>query len=84
MKTQVFGDYLEDLASSEESLVMRFSPSSIPLKQRWRNNGLSADFMADYMTSFFPGNEEVTAAINKKEEIKSAVGYIANELLKMP
>ncbi|MEC4892500.1 MAG: ATP-binding protein [Oscillatoria sp. PMC 1051.18] len=60
---------------------MRFSPSSVPLKQRWRNNGLSADFMADYMTTFFPGNERVTAAINKKEEIKGAVGYIANELL---
>ncbi|MEC4990058.1 MAG: DUF6272 family protein [Oscillatoria sp. PMC 1068.18] len=60
---------------------MRFSPSSVPLKQRWRNNGLSADFMADYMTTFFPGDEQANTVINKKEEIKSAVGYIANELL---
>lgn len=81
MKTQVFGNFVENLPVSDESLVMRFSPSSVPLKQRWRNNGLSADFMADYMTTFFPGNERVTAAINKKEEIKGAVGYIANELL---
>ena len=77
---QTFGDFIE-LPASQEYLIIGFSPSSIPLKQRWRNNGLSADFMADYLATFFPGNEDDTSTIEKQAEIKSAVSYIANELL---
>ncbi|MGB3268149.1 MAG: ATP-binding protein [Microcoleus sp.] len=77
---QTFGDFIEQ-APCQEYLIIGFSPSSIPLKQRWRNNGLSADFLADYLTSFFPGNEDDPSTIDRKVEIKSAVSYIANELL---
>ena len=77
---QNFGDFIEQSAS-QEYLIIGFSPSSIPLKQRWRNNGLSADFLADYLTSFFPGNEDDPSTIDRQAEIKSAVSYIANELL---
>lgn len=64
-----------------ESLTLRFSPSSIPLKQRWRNNGLSADFLAGYVTTFFPRVEDDPASEARREEIRGAVNYIANELL---
>jgi hypothetical protein len=77
---QTFGDFIE-LPASQEYLIIGFSPSSIPLKQRWRNNGLSADFMADYLATFFPDNEDDTSTIDRQAEIKSAVSYIANELL---
>ncbi len=77
---QTFGDFLEP-TPSQEYLIIGFSPSSIPLKQRWRNNGLSADFLADYLTTFFPGNEDDPSTIDRQAEIKSAVSYIANELL---
>ncbi|WP_445174186.1 DUF6272 family protein [Microcoleus sp.] len=77
---QTFGDFIE-LPASQEYLIIGFSPSSIPLKQRWRNNGLAADFMADYLATFFPGNEDDTSTIDRQAEIKSAVSYIANELL---
>lgn len=77
---QTFGDFIE-LPASQEYLIIGFSPSSIPLKQRWRNNGLSADFMADYLATFFPGNEDDSSTIDRQAEIKSAVSYIANELL---
>lgn len=77
---QTFGDFIE-LPASQEYLIIGFSPSSIPLKQRWRNNGLSADFMADYLATFFPGNEDDYSTIERQAEIKSAVSYIANELL---
>ncbi|EDN65841.1 conserved hypothetical protein [Beggiatoa sp. PS] len=83
--TKIFGDFSEVAFSSEEYLILGFSPSSIPLQQRWRNNGLSADFLADYMTTFFP-NDTKADDIEKPDEIKqneirSAVSYIANELL---
>ena len=77
---QTFGDFIE-LPASQEYLTIGFSPSSIPLKQRWRNNGLSADFMADYLATFFPGNADDSSTIERQAEIKSAVSYIANELL---
>lgn len=78
---QIFGDFVDNLPSSEEYLILGFSPSSIPLKQRWRNNGLSADFIADYFTTFFPGGESSRSGNDIKAEVKSAVSFIANELL---
>jgi len=77
---EIFGDFIER-KNSQEYLIIGFSPSSIPLKQRWRNNGLSADFLADYLTTFFPGNQDDDSALTRRAEIKSAVSYIANELL---
>ncbi len=79
---QIFGDFREDLPTDREFLILGFSPSSIPLQQRWRNNGLSADFVADYLTTFFPPPEADDAQVQARQaEVKSAVSYIANELL---
>lgn len=78
---QVFGDFREELAKNEHFLVISFSPTSIPLQQRWRNNGLSADFVADYLGSFFPVSEDDPQTIYRQKELKGAVSYIANELL---
>jgi hypothetical protein len=64
-----------------EYLTLAFSPSSAPLRSRWRNNGLSADFLGDYVTTFLPTKEGVSAFENRQKEIKHAVTYIANELL---
>jgi hypothetical protein len=77
--TQRFGKFIERQAGSGEYLKIGFSPSSIPLQQRWRNNGLSADFLADYLSTFFPGEDPDSA--ERQTEIKDAVSYIANELL---
>jgi hypothetical protein len=77
---QIFGYYV-DKPLSQDQLNLRFSPSSIPIKDRWRNNGLSADFMADYLTSFIPTNENDPSTAQRQLEIKSATSYIANELL---
>ncbi len=76
---QTFGDFVELLAGDGEYLKIGFHPSSIPLQQRWRNNGLSADFLADYLSTFFPGED--VASAERQTQMKDAVGYIANELL---
>lgn len=78
---QLLGEFNDEPISSDEYLMLGFSPSSISLKQRWRNNGLSADFLADYLTTFFPTNDSDPSTIDKQAEIQSAVSYIANELL---
>ncbi|MDY6783367.1 MAG: ATP-binding protein [Cyanobacteriota bacterium] len=78
---QIFGEFIDNLPESPEYLVIGFSPSSVPLKQRWRNNSLSADFLADYITTFFPSSEENDESKARQLDIKGAVNYIANELL---
>ncbi len=76
--TQIFG-YFTNERNDQEYLIIGFSPTSIPLKQRWRNSGLSADFLADYLSTFFPSED--SDSVDRQAEIKDAVSYIANELL---
>lgn len=77
--TQTFGDFVELSEGEGEYLKIGFLPTSIPLQQRWRNNGLSADFLAGYMSTFFPGEDRTST--ERQAEVKDAVSYIANELL---
>jgi hypothetical protein len=77
--TRIFGHFIARKDDQGEYLKIGFSPTSIPIQQRWRNNGLSADFLADYLTTFFPGDDRAVAA--RHAELKSAVSYVANELL---
>jgi hypothetical protein len=80
MTSQTLGNYRER-SSKCEYLTLAFSPTNAPLRSRWRNNGLSADFLGDYVTTFLPARSGVAAAENRQNEIKHAVTYIANELL---
>jgi hypothetical protein len=76
---QTLGNFIEPEEGHGEYLKIGFLPSSIPLQQRWRNNGLSADFLAGYVSTFFPGDDQASAA--RQAEIKDAISFIANELL---
>lgn len=79
---ETYGDFVElDEDRAGESLSLRFSPSSTPLQQRWRNNGLSADFLAGYVSTFLPADNDGEAAAGRKADVAAAVGYVANELL---
>ncbi|WP_103666499.1 DUF6272 family protein [Pseudanabaena sp. BC1403] len=76
---QVFGEFTENFPERSEFLVLGFSPSSLPIQLRWKTNGLSADFLGDYVKNFFPG--DTSAALNKQTEVRHAVSFVANELL---
>jgi hypothetical protein len=80
MNSQIIGKCVEP-CEEREYLTLAFSPSSAPLRTRWRNNGLSADFLGDYVTTFMPATEGSAVTGNRQSEIKHAVTYIANELL---
>lgn len=82
MTDRTFGKFLDRIPDSQEYLTLNFSPTSAPQRQqRWRNNGLSADFLGDYFAAFFPGDPVADSAIDLKDTVKAAVSYIANELL---
>jgi len=76
---RTFGHFIAHKDDQGEHLKIVFSPTSLPIQQRWRNNGLSADFLADYLATFFPGDERAVAECHA--ELQSAVSYVANELL---
>lgn len=64
-----------------ETLNLSFWPGRVPLRQRWRNNGLSADFLGDYVTTFFPLDDSTPASAPRQAQIRGAVSFVANELL---
>ena len=76
---RLFGNFVEPREGSGEYMKIGFYPDSVPLQQRWRNNGLSADFLAGYVSTFFPGDD--AASSDRQTEIKDAISFIANELL---
>jgi hypothetical protein len=78
---QILGQNERELDEKSEYLVLSFSPLSAPIRSRWRNNGLSADFLGDFVTTFFSAEGDLTDASAHQKEIKHAVTYIANEFL---
>ncbi|MBD2510920.1 ATP-binding protein [Nostoc muscorum FACHB-395] len=81
IKTELFGDLISDFPPEHDSLELSFTPSSRPIKQRWRSNRLSAHFFADYFTNFLAVDENDPNQEKIIKESKSAVSYVANELL---
>lgn len=76
---QIFGNFIEAAEEDGEYLKISFHPASTSLQQRWRNNGLSADFLAGYLSTFFPGDDPTSA--ERQTNIKDAISFVANELL---
>jgi len=77
---KTIGKFIErDTNKDHEFLIINFSPTTLPLDKKWRNNGLTAVFFAEYLSAFFPGEDE--ASKRRRSEVKGAVDYIANELL---
>ncbi len=79
--TQIFGDFIDQFPPDRDSLELTFTPSSRPIKQRWRNNLLSAHFVADYLSSFLPVDAQDASTEKRIKQSKGAVSYVANELL---
>jgi hypothetical protein len=78
--TQIFGYFIEK-TPSQGALMLEFSPESIPVNEYWRNNDLSANFIADFLTTFIIRNDKEAIDNQRQLEIKGAASYIANELL---
>ncbi|MBH8563531.1 ATP-binding protein [Nostoc sp. CENA67] len=81
IKAESFGNFICDFPQEHDFLELSFTPSSRPIKERWRSNRLSAHFFADYFTNFLPVDENEPNQEQRIKESKSAVSYVANELL---
>ncbi len=79
--TDVLGNFLPT-AEGVEHLSVRFSKTSLAIKERWRNNGLTADFIAAYAETFLPSSDADDPRARKfVRETKDSLSFVANELL---
>ena len=78
---KIFGEYIEEFSPELDSLEMTFTPTTRSIRKRWSNNRLSAQFVGDYFSAFLPTNEDDLNSDRRIKESKSAVSYVANELL---
>jgi hypothetical protein len=78
---EILGEFLHQFPPDHDSLELTFTPTSRPIKQRWRNNRLSAHFVADYFSSFLPLDADNPSREKRIQQGKGAVSYVANELL---
>jgi hypothetical protein len=79
--SQIFGEFIEEVAPKHHSLELIFKNLSQPNKRQWRNQRLSAYFIADYFANLLSIDEDDSDAENRIKECKNSVSYIGNELL---
>ena len=78
---ELFGSFTDKFNLQQGSLELTFFSDSELLKKRWKNNRLSAYFVADYCSSFLPLDEDNKEDIKRIKISKGALSYVANELL---
>lgn len=79
--SKIFGDFIAEVPEQTGYLQIGFFPGSLPLKHRWQTNGLSADFISEYLDVFFVGQPLLQGKTIISSATHEAVKYIANELL---
>lgn len=78
---QIFGDFQEEILANNKLFMFEFFVHSIPLERRKQTRYLSIAFITDYWATLFPVNEQDIKSYERQFHIKTAVTYIANELL---
>ncbi|MBW4492663.1 MAG: ATP-binding protein [Oscillatoria princeps RMCB-10] len=79
--TQIIGDFREDILAKHQLLMVDFFLHSIPLNRRKQTRYLSIAFLSDFLANIFPLKEDNIKKFEKQLHLKTAVSYIANELL---
>ncbi len=79
---KVFGEIIEEFSLEHNYLELCFTSSSRLIEQPWRNNRLSAYFVADYFSNFLSINKNDDLQEEERiKMIKNTISYVGNELL---
>lgn len=79
--TQIIGTFKEEIRDDNKIFMVEFFIHAIPAEKRKQTRFFSLAFMDDYLTSFLLVKNEDTNSFKEQSHLKSAVKYIANELL---
>lgn len=80
---QIYGKYIDRIPGIHEFLALKFYPASQKVRQRWRTSGLSANFMADYFATFYPGGR-MTMGSTYRQRSKALLVLSLMNSWKMP
>jgi len=75
---EIYGNFHEQ-GNDTISLALHISPHVDSINDHWQNNGISADFLANFWAN--ATRQDDYAWQIRQNEIKQAISYIANELL---
>ncbi len=78
---QIFGDYINVLPPDRDSLELSFTSSSEDIKNLWKNQRLSAHFLANCFINFLPLDENNPEEEQRIKEAQGSISYVANELI---
>ncbi len=78
---QIFGDYINVLPPDRDSLELSFTSTSEDIKNLWRNQRLSAHFLANCFINFLPLSENNPEEEQRIKEAQGSISYVANELI---
>lgn len=78
---ECYGDFDASPPACSDFLTLNFTLSNEHRLKRWSNYGLSADFLGDYFSAFFPGPSLDETSISNRDRVKAAVSFVANELI---
>ena len=78
---QIFGDYINVLPPDRDSLELSFTSTSEDIKNLWRNQRLSAHFLANCFINFLPLDENNPAEEQRIKDAQGSISYVANELI---
>ncbi len=78
---QIFGDYIDILPPDRDSLELSFTSSSEDIKNLWKNQRLSAHFLANCFINFLPLDENNPEEEQRIKEAQGSISYVANELI---
>lgn len=82
MTTKVFGDFVQQLSPEDESLEIVFISAAERVKSCWRNQRLTARFVADYFANLLSeSSAHSEVATQSIETAKHAISYVVSELL---
>jgi hypothetical protein len=75
------GEFRGKMTSRAEFLTLTFTPYNGPLRDRWRNNGRSADFLGDCVAGAYLSGPHAQDVKRRRAELRAAVAFVSNELL---
>ncbi|MEM9485512.1 MAG: DUF6272 family protein [Cyanobacteria bacterium P01_F01_bin.116] len=76
-----FGQFANELHKENLCVKIDFTVELVKQRKFWPNSNLSAKFISEYVSIFFPVENDGSEQLRRRTEITDAARYITNELL---
>ena len=80
-KFESFGQFASELHEKNLCVKIDFPAELVKERKFWPNSNLSAKYVSEYASIFFPVEKNQPELLRRRTEITDAARYIANELL---